>query len=229
MTTRRATRKSRMRLTRSSRSVMSVEALHASFEKLDEKLRALVKRSSTDSELSQTVARLWREQFHTELSGPAIKGMLSHYRATYGTRKTRKAQRGGMAPLDHTMGQGMAGAVYGRFPLELGGTPQVVRALDMERFFESPISRSCDSTGGSAPPLQTGGGFFTSLNLGNAPFSVPQNGLQKGVAALAGVTSTEGNPSPVSATVKEYIPSYTPIATSGISNISSMQPLYHPY
>ena len=233
MTTRRAIRKTRMRLTRSgrssSRSVMSVEALHASFEKLDEKLRSLVKRSSTDSELSRTVARLWREQFHTELSGPAIKGMLSHYRATYGARKTRKAQRGGMAPLDHMMGQGMAGAVYGRFPLEMGTTPQVVRALDMERFFESPISRSCDATGGAPPPMQSGGGFFTALNMGHAPFSVPENGLQKGVAALAGVTSTEGNPSPVSATVNEYRPTYNAIDTSSISNISSMQPLYHPY
>ena len=134
-----------------------------------------------------------------------------------------------MAPIDAVMGPGTAASVYGRFPLEIGATPQVVRALDMDRFFESPINRSCDSTGGSAPPMQTGGGFFSALNMGHAPFSVPENGLQKGVAALAGVSSLEGNPSPVSATVKEYIPSYTPIATSGISNISTMEPLFHPY
>ena len=208
---------------------MSVEALHASFEKLDEKLRSLVKRSSTDSELSRAVARLWREQFHSELSGPAIKGMLSHYRATYGARKTRKAQRGGMAPLDHTMGQGIGSAVYGRFPLEMGTTPQVVRALDMERFFESPINRSCDSTGGFAPPMQSGGGFFDALHMGHALPSVPENALQKGVATLAGVDSTEGRPSPVSATVNEYRPTYNAIDTSAISNISSLQPLFHPY
>lgn len=142
---------------------MSVEGLHSSFEKIDGKIRSLVQKGASTTELAACIRRSWAHHFQRPVSEAAVKGLVTHYRAMYvGAKKTRKnrgqtgGQTGGMAPLDYQLGQGTAAVPYGIFPSEMGRV--AVSALDNERFFESPVGRHCNTTGGMAAPTQTGGG-----------------------------------------------------------------------
>jgi len=138
---------------------MSVEGLHSSFEKIDGKIRSLVQKGASTTELAACIRRSWAHHFQRPVSEAAVKGLVTHYRAMYtGAKKTRKnrGQAGGMAPLDYQLGQGTAAVPYGIFPSEMGRV--AVSALDNERFFESPVGRHCNTTGGMAAPSQTGGG-----------------------------------------------------------------------
>jgi hypothetical protein len=137
---------------------MSVEGLHASFEKIDGKIRALVQKGAANKELAACIRRSWAHHFQRPVSEAAIQGLVVHYRAIYpSSKKTRKnkSQRGGMAPLDYQVGQGLTTDPYGIFPSEMGRV--AVSALDNERFFESPVGRHCNTTGGYAAPGQAGG------------------------------------------------------------------------
>lgn len=160
---------------------MSVESLHSAFQGLDSKMAKMIASGRTDAELAGCLQREWSSTFQRDLSGPAIKGMVSHYRAVHrssgGKRKTRRAQRGGMAPLDYVMGQGTTAAVYGQFPVPMYSDPSVMQSLDMNRFFESPIGRSCNATGGFDAPTQRGGAAFGA----NSDYDAP---TQKGGASV---------------------------------------------
>jgi hypothetical protein len=156
---------------------MSVESLHSAFQGLDTKMAKMITSGRTDSELASCLRREWSTVFHRDLSTPAVKGMVSHYRAVHrssgGKRKTRKSsaksQRGGMAPLDYVMGQGSTAAVYGQFPVAMYSDPSVIQSLDMNRFFESPIGRSCNATGGFDAPTQRGGAALGAYSNFDAP------------------------------------------------------------
>ena len=235
---------------RKGRGMMSVEGLKSAFEKIDMRVRSLVEKGVGDSKLASCISNAWSEFFQRELSNPAIQGMVRHYKAMYSPKgakhATRKAhaQVGGMAPLDYTMGQGITNTVYGRFPMELGATPSVVQSLD--RFFESPIGRSCDSTGGYNAPSQAGGrrrrnrrthkvkrqhggGFFDALMMPHAPPSVPRNVVESGLSAVQGRPIMNPAASPVT-----YTPSITTVEPKafdpvGISTMSSLAPVYQGY
>jgi hypothetical protein len=210
-----------------------VETLQASFEKIDTKARNLVRRGRTDRELGTCLRDAWSSQFHTLLSDTAVRGLISHYRAVEpaGKRKTRK-QRGGMAPLDYTMGQGISDFTYGRFPVEMGAQPSVVKSLD--RFYESPIGRSCDSTGGYTAPgqaaqaAQAGGGFLDSFLMPHAPTSVPQNFAQYGLTAIQGAPDLRPHPSPVTAHPPLASVSFRPFDPQAITQISKLTSVYQP-
>jgi hypothetical protein len=146
---------------------MSVEGLHASFEKIDGKIRALVQKGAANTELAACIRRSWAHHFQHPVSEAAVQGLIVHYRALYkGPKKTRKnkSQKGGMAPLAYQVGQGVTTVPYGIFPSEMGRV--ALSALDNERFFESPVGRHCDTTGGHAAPGQAGG-FDGSDSLDN--------------------------------------------------------------
>jgi hypothetical protein len=216
---------------------LSVESLHASFDRIDKKARAQIMKGATDSALASCIRHAWSEQFQSSLSGPALKGMVGHYRQLFGTkvRKTRKAQRGGMAPLDWTMGQGVNAAVYGRFPVEMGTYPGAVKSLD--RFYESPISRSCDGTGGkaasqaggsvsnTAPASQAGGGLLDVFGMGHAPASVPRNFVESTVSAGQGRAILNPPREPSVATWQTAAFTPQPFPVSG-HTISTMAPIY---
>lgn len=235
MTTRRvkhrATRARASRKAGRGGEIMTVEGLHSSFEKIDKRVRDMIDRGKSDSELACCIRKAWNEQFHRALSAPAVTGMVSHYRAVYsapgGKRKTRKTQRGGMAPLDWTMGPGTTQAVYGSFPVEMGATPSVVKSLD--RFFENPISRVYDRTGGYPAPSQAGGGLLGSVFMGHMPASVPRNVVETGVSALQGRTIANPIATPVASHVAGS--TYAPRAfdPSPISQITSLTPVYAAY
>lgn len=141
---------------------MSVEGLHTAFQTIDTRMAKMIAAGRTDGELASCLRREWSNTFQRDLSAPAVKGMVSHYRAVHrvGARRTRRRrQKGGMAPLDYMMGQGTTAAVYGRFPVAIDTNPTAIQTLDMNRFFESPIGRSCNATGGYDAPTQSGGGI----------------------------------------------------------------------
>jgi hypothetical protein len=177
---------------------MTVDSLHASFEQIDAKVRHMISKGCTNSGLEYCIRRLWSQQFHQSLSRPAMIGMISHYRALYGSgRKTRKSQQGGMAPLDYVGGQGTA-AVYGRFPVLEGSSPKFVSDLGtVNRTFESSIGPACTAQAGGSRKKQKGGGIFDSLSygltgagvgesirMGHAPSSVAANSLQRMVGTV---------------------------------------------
>jgi hypothetical protein len=209
---------------------MSVEGLHTSFERIDKKVRAQIKKGATDSALASCIRHAWSEQFHVPLTASALKGMVGHYRRMFGNkvRKTRKAthQRGGMAPLDWTTGQGVSAAVYGRFPVEMGTYDGAVKSLD--RFYENPIARSCDMTGGkNAPAHQAGGGLFDVIGMGHPIASVPRNGFEGVVSTVQGhpTLNPPSDPTISRLQMDTYTPSAFPIPTT---TISSLAPIYSP-
>ena len=239
-----------MRKTRKARG-LTVETLHASFERIDTKVHALIAKGATDSDLACCLQKSWKEQFHMPVSGSAVKALIMHYRAVHSgpggrkTRKQKKSQKGGMAPIDYMMGQGLTSQSFGRFPVEMGTTPNVITDLDLGRFYESNAGRSCNTTGGHNALNQRGGkgsqsGGATSLwdqmtapsNImstvynGHAPQSVPINTLQ-GLAntAMGGAPLAPG-PSPVSPTV--HLSTYTPrpFDATGVANMSNYASIY---
>jgi hypothetical protein len=214
---------------------VTVESLQSSFESIDKKIRNLIERGKTDSSVLEQLKRSWNEHFHMSLSPAALRGLMMHYRATSKrtTRKQKGGQRGGMAPLDASMGQGITGAVYGRFPVEMGTSPQVMRAFDLDRFYENPITRSCNTTGGFDAPrqtggsqLQTGGGVIDALGLGHMPSSIPHNRLETAVSALQGRTIADPIATPVASSVALASASPQPFDTTQVSQITSLAPIF---
>jgi len=240
-----------------------VETLHASFERIDKKVHALIAKGATDSDLACCLHKSWKEQFHMPVSESAVKALIMHYRAVHsgpGGRKTRKhksqrsqrSQSGGMAPLDYMMGQGLTSQSFGRFPVEMGTTPNVITDLDLGRFYESNAGRSCDTTGGHNALTQRGGkgrrrqknqsggavslwdqmmapsNIASTIYNGHAPHSVPINTLQGVANAAMGGAPLAPGPSPVAPTVhlSTYIPK--PFDATGIANLSNYASIYKP-
>jgi hypothetical protein len=177
---------------------MTVDSLHASFEQIDQRVRHMIEKGCTNAALEACIRRLWSQQFHQELSKPALQGMITHYRALYKTQKTRKVQKGGMAPLDYAGGQGTS-EVYGRFPVWEGSSPQYVNDLGLiNRTCESSIGPGCTrqqggrysrkQRGGSiydtVGSFLGGGGIGAAMRNGYAPASVPANSLQQITGAI---------------------------------------------
>jgi hypothetical protein len=197
-----------------------VEGLHASFEKIDDKVRAMIVKGKSDADLACCIEKAWSEQFHTSISMPAVKGMIMHYRAVHGGRKTRKArsQKGGMAPVGWILGQGNTDYTFGRFPVPMSD-PQVLKAFSIDRTYDSSVAQSCDK------PL-VGGGFFDSVMAGHAPHSVPRNFVETGVSAVQAAPIQNPHPSPVSGRVEMAAFAQSAYNPAGISNMSSLAPIY---
>jgi hypothetical protein len=227
------------RKTRRANSGMTVEALHRSFESIDERVRAMIQRGATDSQLEACISKAWAEHFHSDLGGAAMEGLVKHYRVTHkGKRMTRKrgGQRGGMAPVDYTMGQGTTAPVYGSFISEMGKTPAAIASLDtVNRFFESPISRSCNDTGGAPAPIQRGGAatspsqrggsLWAALTTPHAPTSVPSNFAQNVLYGIQTGQSLGPSASPISATAPTVRASLEPYDTTQIHQITKLAPI----
>lgn len=214
--------------------MMSVEGLHSAFQGIDAKMAKMIRAGRTDSELAVCLLKEWSTTFHSDLSAPAVKGMVSHYRAVHrasgtGSRRTRKAQRGGMAPLDYMLGQGTTALTYGQFPTAIYTDPTVIQSLDMNRFYESPIGRSCNATGGFDAPTQTGGGMLDALGMGHMPASVPRNVVETGVSTIQGHPIANPPSSPVAAAVPVSHVTPAPYDASAIPSLGSLKPVYQGY
>jgi hypothetical protein len=133
-----------------------------------------------------------------------------------------------MAPIGYGLGQGITDPVYGRFPVDMGATPRVVASLD--RFYENPVSRACDSTGGHAAHVgsQEGGGLIDTMLAGKAPASIPHNVVEIGVSAIQGAPIRNPPGDPVAHTWQMSAPPATVFNPSDLSNISNLAPIYNP-
>jgi len=219
--------------------MMTVDGLRTVFERIDERVRGLIESGKGDSALGVCLRNAWNEYFHQVLSTPAVKGMISHYRAMHKSKKDTRKQKGGMAPLDYMGGQGTTDAVYGRFPVEIGTSPSVVQSLD--RFYESPIGRSCNATGGfDAPPQmggrrskkqkkQVGGNLLDAVFIGHAPASVPRNFVESTVSTLQGRPILNPPASPVTYTPGSNAVDTKPFDPQAITQMSTLAPVYSGY
>lgn len=176
---------------------MTVDSLHASFQRIEAKVKHMIEKGCTNHSLEECIRRLWSQQFHQDLSRAATAGMIMHYRALYKTRKTRK-QKGGMAPLEYVGGQG-ADVVYGSFPVFEGSSPAFVRSLggvEGQRTVESSIGTSCTKQqGGRRSRSQRGGSIYSSVAMGHPLVSVPANVFQTTTNAVQGRPSfVSGDP-----------------------------------
>ena len=208
---------------------LSVEGLHASFEKLDDKVRRAVASGATDSELAEVIRRTWSTLFHHGLSRPAVQALVSHYRAVHGShKKTRKArgrkQQGGASSLGYITGQGTTAPVYGRFPVEMGASAAAVRTLDLDRYFDNSIGSSTHRAEAAGP--QRGGGLLDALGMGFSPASVPRNIIETSVSAVQGHTIQNPPADPVSRHAPMAIPHLRPFDTSQVSSVSTLAPVY---
>jgi len=227
-----------------------VEALHASFDKIDQKVHGLMAKGATDSELAACLHKAWLEMFHMPVSGSAVKALIMHYRAVHSpskrvTRKHKRSQRGGMAPLDYMTGPGLTSQLYGRFPVEMGTTPSVLNSFDIDRFSESSVARSCNTTGGHPAINQRGGKsrrqrggaglldmFMTPSNItstimnGHPPQSVPINSVQSLTNAIQGGSPLGPPSTPVAGSVPLSVFTPKPYDATIVSNLSSLQSLY---
>lgn len=224
-------KKSGGRTTRKNgRDTLSVENLHATFEKMDTRLRQAVESGITDHDLAVAIDRAWSAAFHNELSAPAVKGLVQHYRALYGKtaggRKTRKARRrgqvGGAATIGWTMGQGTTATTNGLYPMDLSTSNQGIESLGMTRSFNSPISSSCDLP-------QKGGGIFDSLLAGFPPASIPHNMIQTTVSTLQGAPITNPPSAPEVPSWDLSTSKLTPFDGTPISNLSGFSTVYKGY
>ena len=209
---------------------MTVDSLHASFQRVDAKVKHMIEKGCTNHSLEECIRRLWSQQFHHDLSKAAVTGMIMHYRALYKTKKTRKqtgGQVGGLAPLEYSGGQG-ADVVYGRFPVFEGGSSKFVGSLggvEGQRFNESSIGTSCTAQQGGRITRgkgrrQRGGGIFDNIGsaftgggvgravaMGHPLASVPANTLQNTVNAVQGSPSARnGDPTAPAWNMNKYDP-----------------------
>ena len=228
-------RKSRnsIRRTRKARG-LTVESLHASFERIDAKIHTLISKGATDAKLACCLQKSWQEQFHTPASAAAVKALILHYRALHGSKRKTRKQKGGMAPLDYVMGPGLAHNGGFPIPVPMGTTPNVIKDLDLGRFYESNAGRSCNTSGGHNALNQRGGSFLAPPNIwssfinGHVPPSVPTNVFQTAANAVMGGTPLGPGASPVATSVP--LSTYT----SGVypyQNVADMSPyasIYRP-
>ena len=227
-------RKSRnsIRRTRKARG-LTVESLHASFERIDAKIHGLISKGATDAKLACCLQKSWQEQFHTPASAAAVKALILHYRALHGSKRKTRKQKGGMAALDYVMGPGLAH--YGGFPVPvpMGTTSNVLRDLDLGRFYESNAGRSCNTSGGHNALNQRGGAtplanflapsnMWSSVSNGHVPPSVPTNMFQTSANAVMGGTPIGSSASPVAASVP--LSSYTSNAYP-VQDIAKLYPM----
>jgi hypothetical protein len=221
-----------------SAAYSSIEGLHASFDRINNKIKMMLDSGKSDADLARAIRTAWSEQFHSILSDTAIHGMVVHF------RKIHKGQKGGsslnqihsayhasggsslnMAPLGAEMSQGTTTPVYGEFPIGFTGSPEsgaMVKALDLGRFYESDVGRSCDSTGGQSAPQQTGGSFWDAL-LNGAPLrSVPPNSVELAQDAITATRTGFPSSDPVSGSVALQASNPTPFDVGNVHSFSQL-------
>jgi len=217
---------------------MSVDALQTVFSKIEDRMRTMISNGSSDKQIGHCLSKVWSDNFHRDLSAPAVRGMVVHYRAICGLpvgpqsdskkrRKTRRRQRGGMAPLDYTMGQGISAPVYGRFPVDYSVTPSVLNS--MNRYFESPVGRSCNSVAGHDAPGQSGGSFGAAVGLAAPVLSAPPNSVQLAQNNIVGSPYEFSSSSPVTQQAHNTQIKLDPYDPAGLSQLSGLRAVYQAY
>jgi hypothetical protein len=110
------------------------------------------------TEHTDALKRKWHTLFRTNLSDLSAKSFVAHYREmrskhTRGKhgKKSRRMQRGGVAPLDYTLTPGANVAVYGRFPVEVDTDAGSIKDLDV--YFQNALTFGCGKEAGLWPQV----------------------------------------------------------------------------
>jgi hypothetical protein len=211
----------------------TLKELNSDFNVLDEYVRNLVKSEEDEEKQLDELQGKWYDLFDDHLDDDSAIHMLSHYREiemgkrgkqtknirrTKNTLKSRRRvlQKGGMAPIGHTMGPGFpALQTYGSFPSDITSTPSMAKALDI--IGGNPgLSSSCGKEAGLWPTVpadmgsnnvtgmkgggrktrkvkekkgkkQSGGGMLEALGMRAFLPTIPQNTVQTAQTTYQGV------------------------------------------
>jgi hypothetical protein len=142
------------------------EMLHTSFKKIDDTIRGMISKGMSDTAIRCKLRNEWKTLFQQNLSDTAVQGLLIHYRSLSKGKGQGKGQKGGMAPLDYTLGQGTTAHTYGNFPTDITTNQRFIHDLDATRNYDSSIGKAC----------QKGGTVMDALVQGHIPTSVPSLG-----------------------------------------------------
>lgn len=214
---------------------------------LQDQLRTFDTFARTNSD-PRSLQSKWSELFDTSLHANEANAFASYYREmrsnTHGSRSrrhsrrrnTRKAMKGGSAPLSYQMVPGANVAVYGRFPVEADTDPATIRDLDV--YWQSGLTGTCGSGTAYWPSVPAdmgsnkvgggrrrrrgrtmrrkmrGGNMLESLISRPVLSTVPENLLQIGVHNVQG-----GVPSmPVPSSPVQHTWQYMSNGTQGLIN-----------
>lgn len=159
----------------------TVEMLHTSFKKMDDTIRGMISKGMSDTAIRCKLRNEWKTLFQQNISDTAIQGLLIHYRSLSKEKEKEKGkgkgQKGGMAPLDYTLGQGTTAHTYGNFPTDTTTNQRFIHDLDATRNYDSSIGKAC----------QKGGTIMDALAQGHIPTTVPS--LGETVTAFTPVSS----------------------------------------
>jgi hypothetical protein len=216
MGTRKAVKANKATRKHRASDVVTVDSLHASFDKMNRKIRALVERGATDADLAASIRHNWSVQFHNSLSAVALKGLVSHYRALYKSSKryTRK-QRGGSAPIAMQLGEGNTQFLHGRFPDPMSSQP-ILRDLDLGRSMVPGTDNTC----------MKGGGVLDSVMQGHFLGGVPRPFLETAGSAMQGHMIANPPSDPMVHTWSMDAPGPKALDTTTMSSLSAYQPVY---
>ena len=105
-------RQTRKKTTKKVSKVMTVPQLRKAFETLDMETRKILAKHPIDDSSVSEFSKVWKSIFHKPIKAEKARSYLELQRKS--RRKTRKAQKGGSAPVDYMLRPGIDGT-HGSF------------------------------------------------------------------------------------------------------------------
>jgi hypothetical protein len=221
---------------------MTIQELRRDLAAFTKETQAAVHKSSNDIEALKAVQTSWKTHFHGRLDTESAKGFVNHFRQSK-SKKTRRNQRGGMAPIAYQMGPGVPSAMTnGTFTTDVSTDKASQHDLDV--YFNSGMSRTAGTETWRFPTVPAGmgsnkvgggrktrrrkqrGGASLLATIGQLPFqaAVPPTMLQTAYSAYSGQPSApSSDPTSPSWTIPPVKSMIDPGAVTRIgSNISKL-------
>jgi len=186
---------------------MTIQELRQDLAAFTKETQAAVRKSSNDIDALKAVQTSWKKHFHGRLDTESAKGFVNHFRQSK-SKKTRRNQRGGMAPIAYQMGPGVPSAMTnGTFTTDVSTDKASQHDLDV--YFNSGMSRTAGTETWRFPTVPAGmgsnkvgggrktrrrkqrGGASLLETIGQLPFqaAVPPTMLQTAYSAYSGQPS----------------------------------------
>jgi len=187
---------------------MTIQELRRDLATFTKETQAAVRKSSNDIDALKAVQTSWKTHFHGRLDTESAKGFVNHFRQSK-SKKTRRNQRGGMAPIAYQMGPGVPSAMTnGHFTTDISTDPASLRSLDETipkigmlqtagtetwRFPTVPAGMGSNKVGGGRKTRRRKqhGGASLLATIGQMPFqaAVPPTMIQTAYSAYSGQPS----------------------------------------
>jgi hypothetical protein len=187
---------------------MTIQELKKDLATFTKEAKQVVQSAKSDEEAQKELRTLWKRLFHGSLDAESAKGFLHHFR-TGSSKKTRRRQRGGMAPIAYQMGPGVPSAMtHGSFPTDV--SKDSISQRDLDVYFNSGMSRTAGTEAWRFPTVPAGmgsnqvggrrqsrkrksqrGGGTLLQTIGHIPFlgTAPPSLVQTGYGAYSGQPS----------------------------------------